>query len=328
MLMSGGLDSLLAAKVALDEGIELIALNYKTVFCTCTPGSSSCSAAATAVAQLGIPLEVIDSSRDFIEIVKKPPHGYGSNMNPCIDCRIFMFKSAAKFMREQGASFLVTGEVLGERPMSQRKDAMMLIEREAGLEGLILRPLSAACLPPSIPEKEGWIDRSKLLSIRGRSRKPQIALAKEYGLNDYPCPAGGCRLTDPGFARRMRDLVEKDAAFTLGDVNLLKYGRHFRFESGAKLVVGRDEAENATIENLARDGDRVFVPVSTVGPSSILRGTSGEDEVRLAARIAARYCDKVGEAEVVLSVRTVPENETFEIEAAPASEDILAPVRL
>ena len=222
MLLSGGLDSLLAARVLLDQGIELEALNFVTAFCNCTPKSRCCSSAASAVQQLGISLKVINSTQDFLKVVRNPAHGYGSNLNPCIDCRILMFRKAADYMRETGASFIVTGEVLGERPMSQRREAMNLIEKEAGLEGLIVRPLSAELLDPSMPEKEGWIDRKKLLAIRGRSRKPQIALAASYGLKDYPCPAGGCLLTDPIFAARMRDLMQHKPAFTVPDVSFSK----------------------------------------------------------------------------------------------------------
>ena len=204
-LLSGGLDSLLAIKVMLEQGVEVEALNFVSVFCTCTPKSSSCSAARSAVRQLGVPLKALNTSKQFLEVVKSPKHGYGRNLNPCLDCRILMFRQARTYLRKTGASFVITGEVLGERPMSQRREAMKLIEAEAGLEGLVVRPLSAALLEPTIPEQKGWIDRSRLLKIRGRSRKPQIELARTYGLTDYPCPAGGCLLTDAGFAGRMMD---------------------------------------------------------------------------------------------------------------------------
>ncbi|MCJ7704102.1 MAG: thiamine biosynthesis protein, partial [Desulfobacterales bacterium] len=171
-LLSGGLDSTLAARLVLDQGIELEALNFMTVFCTCTNKGATCLASQKAVETLGIPLRVFNVSEEYLNVVRNPKHGYGSNMNPCIDCRIFMLKKAKVYMEESGASFIVTGEVLGQRPMSQRRDAMRLIEKEAGLEGLILRPLSAQFLPVTLPEREGWIDREKLLNIQGRSRKP------------------------------------------------------------------------------------------------------------------------------------------------------------
>ncbi|MEF8788215.1 MAG: hypothetical protein V5A84_04020, partial [Planctomycetota bacterium] len=199
-LLSGGLDSTLAIRVLQDQDIEIHAINFMSLFCTCTPKDSSCSAAQTAVDQLGVSLKTVNTSKEFVELVKDPPHGYGSEVNPCLDCRIVMFRRAQEYMDEIDASFLVTGEVLGERPMSQRREAMRLIEKEAGLEGLIVRPLCAAHMEPSIPEEKGWVDRDALLDIRGRNRTPQMELAEKYDINDYPCPAGGCRLTDPGYA--------------------------------------------------------------------------------------------------------------------------------
>jgi tRNA U34 2-thiouridine synthase MnmA/TrmU len=245
-LLSGGLDSTLAAKVVMQQGIELEALNFLTVFCTCTHRGESCLASQKAVDSLGIPLRVFNVSEEYLEVVKHPRHGYGSNMNPCIDCRIFMLRRAKAYMESVGASFIVTGEVLGQRPMSQRKDSMCLIEKEAGLEGSILRPLSAKFLPASIPEKEGWVDRERLLNIQGRSRKPQIKLADHFGIQDYPCPAGGCLLTDPGFSKRMRDLILHHPDFSLNDVHLLKVGRHFRLSPKVKLKRSRPSLRRKT----------------------------------------------------------------------------------
>jgi len=288
-LLSGGLDSTLAAKVVLDLGIELEALNFLTVFCTCTNRGETCLASQKAVGALGIPLNVMNVSEEYLHVVKHPKHGYGSNMNPCIDCRIFMMKKAKAHMEEVGASFIVTGEVLGERPMSQRRDSMRLIEKEAGLDGLILRPLSAKLLPASIPEKEGWVDREKLLKIQGRSRKPQIQLADHFGIRDYPCPAGGCLLTDPGFAKRIRDLILHDSDFSLNDVHLLKMGRHFRLSPELKLVVGRNEEENQKIQTFSQEGDILLKLCRFPGPLSLIRGEAKEGEVEKAAAITARY---------------------------------------
>lgn len=288
-LLSGGLDSTLAAKIVLDMGIELEALNFLTVFCTCTTRGETCLASQKAVDALGIPLKVLNVSEEYLNIVKHPEHGYGSNMNPCVDCRIFMLKKAKAYMEETGASFIVTGEVLGQRPMSQRRDAMRLIEKEAGLEGYILRPLSAKFLPETIPEKEGWVDREKLLKIQGRSRKPQIELAEQYGIRDYPCPAGGCLLTDPGFSKRMKDLMNHDSDFTLNDVHLLKIGRHFRLSPKLKLIVGRNEDENRKIQTFSGEEDILLRLSRIPGPLSLLRGEAGEGEVEKAAAITARY---------------------------------------
>lgn len=323
-LLSGGLDSILAIRVAMDQDIEVEAMNYSSPFCTCTSRTSGCSAAATAAQQLGVPLKVINVSREFFEIVKNPPHGYGRNMNPCIDCRILIFRKAGEYMKESGASFIITGEVLGERPMSQRLEAMKLIETQSGLEGMIVRPLSAALLEPSIPEKEGWIDRSKLLAIRGRSRKPQIELAASYNIKNYPCPAGGCLLTDRIFASRMRDLVEHVPDFTINDVNLLKVGRHFRLSPGVKAVVGRDEAECSRIEALNREKDILLEDADRPGPLTLIRGEADQKEIELAAAIAARYC-KPGAESIRVAIRGRSQ-ETLTIQ--PADEETLTSLRI
>ncbi len=288
-LLSGGLDSTLAAKIVIEQGIELEALNFLTVFCTCTNRGETCLASQKAVNALGIPLKVFNVSDEYLSVVKHPKHGYGSNMNPCIDCRIFMLKKAKAYMEETGTSFIVTGEVLGQRPMSQRRDAMRLIEKEAGLEGYILRPLSAKFLPVTIPEKEGWINRENLLGIQGRSRKPQMKLADHFGIRDYPCPAGGCLLTDPQFANRMKDLMLYTPDFSLNDVHLLKIGRHFRLFPHLKLVVGRKEEDNKKIQTFAQEGDILLKVLHHPGPLSLLRGEPNGTEIEKAASITVRY---------------------------------------
>ena len=288
-LLSGGLDSTLAARIVLDLGVELEAVNFVTAFCTCTPKTAGCAAAVSAARQLGIPVRSFNSTEPMIEIVKNPPHGYGTYLNPCIDCRILMFRRALAHMREVSAQFLVTGEVLGERPMSQRRQAMRLIERESGADGLVLRPLSARLLEPSLPEREGWVDRAEMLSIAGRSRKPQIALARELGLNDYPCPAGGCRLTDPGFAGRMKDLLDHEPEITARDVHLLRWGRHFRLSPTSKAVVGRNEEENGRISSLAGTDDILMEPSALPGPTTLLVGNRAAEEEGFACAVAAAY---------------------------------------
>ncbi len=290
MLLSGGLDSTLAAKMMLDMGIELEAINFVTTFCTCT--KKGCQHQASKVAnELGIKITVENITEEYLEVVKNPKHGYGSGVNPCIDCRIFTFKRAKSFMEKIGASFVVTGEVLGERPMSQRKDAIMIIERESGLKKLVLRPLSAKLFAPTIPEEEGVVNRELLLDIYGRSRKPQIKLAKEIGINDYPCPAGGCLLTDPAFSKRAKDLLAHNA-FTLDNVRLLKFGRHIRLSSDTKLVVGRDEQENEMITGLSKEGDLLIAAKDLPGPVGLLRGADKTGTLKSALGIVARYTDK------------------------------------
>lgn len=321
-LLSGGLDSTLAAKVVMEQGIELEALNFMTLFCTCTHRGATCLASQKAVETLGIPLRVFNVSEEYLSVVKDPSHGYGRNMNPCIDCRIFMLKKAKAYMQDSGAAFIVTGEVLGQRPMSQRKDAMRLIEKEAELEGFILRPLSAHVLPMTIPEREGWVDRDKLLKFQGRSRKPQIKLAEHYGIRDYPCPAGGCLLTDPGFAKRMKDLMLHKPDFSLNDVHLLKVGRHFRFSDGVKLIVGRNEEENQKIETFAHDGDILFRVSGFPGPLSLLRGKVNEGDIEKAAAVTAHYskAKDLGNAEVTCKGVDEDDRRTLSASVVPRRE--------
>ena len=288
-LLSGGLDSTLAVRLILDQGIEVEASNFVTPFCTCNR-KGRCEARHVAE-QFGIPVRIIPLTDEFFQVLKRPKYGYGSGMNPCLDCRILMFSRARERMEEMGADFVFTGEVLGQRPMSQHRRAMCIIDRESGLEGRLLRPLSAKLLGPTIPEREGIVDREKLLAIEGRSRKEQMTLAAEHGIADYPCPAGGCRLTDPGFARRMRDLVEHRSDFDLDDVNLLKVGRHFRLSPRAKAVVGRDEGENRRILMLTQQGDLLFEVKTCGSPLTLLRREIDRDGIRLAAAITARYSD-------------------------------------
>lgn len=288
-LLSGGLDSTLAARLILEQGIEVEGLNFFSIFCTCTPKGDGCMASRKTADLLGIKLKIMDISSEYLDIVRKPKYGYGSQMNPCLDCRIFKFRKAYRYMKKVDASFIITGEVLGQRPMSQRKKAMKLIDKESNLEGLILRPLSAKFFKPTKPEKEGLVDRDRLLKIQGRSRKPQMNLAKRFNIKDYPCPSGGCRLTEPGFARRMKDLIKHQPDFNIQAVKLLKIGRHFRINSEYKLVVGRNEKENKDLEKLKRKGYLFFSPQNTKGPVGIGIGNSKTKEINLSSKIIARY---------------------------------------
>ncbi len=292
ILLSGGLDSTLAARVLRDQGIGLHAIHFTSPFCTCSHKvgeNGSCRSQAQIVAEeMGIPIKTVSKGEEYLEVVKSPRHGRGSAMNPCIDCRIFTLRKARSFMEEIGASFLVTGEVLGQRPMSQRDDALRRIEKYSGCSGLVLRPLSAQHLPPTVPEREGWVDRGKLLAITGRSRKEQIRMAAELGIGDYPCPAGGCLLADRGFAAKVRDLVLHDPGFGMHDVLLLKAGRHFRV-AGIKAVVAKSEPENRRLEALCRGKHTVYVSQSHPGPSVALLGGNPEERIDLLGRILTRY---------------------------------------
>ena len=320
-LLSGGLDSTLAIRVIQQQGIEVIALNFVTVFCRCT-SHGSCKLEAVKVSEkFGIPIKVINTTERFLELVKKPKFGYGKNMNPCIDCRINIFRIAGEYMREIGADFIITGEVLGQRPMSQRKEAMKIIDKEANLTGLVLRPLCAKHMEPTIPEKLGIVDRERLLQIRGRSRKNQIQLADVFQIKDYPCSAGGCLLTDPEFAHRMRDLVNTCDA-NVNDVNLLKVGRHFRLDQQTKVIVGRNEEDNTRLDSLSKEGDYLLTLVDMPGPLTLLRGKITEEKIQAAARITARYGKSQVLPSVKVSVKQVGNNATERIvEITPMSQE-------
>ena len=239
-----------------------------------------------------------------------------------------MLKKTKAYMETSGASFIITGEVLGQRPMSQRRDAMRLIEKEAGLEGFIVRPLSAKFLPATIPEERGWVDRERFLNISGRSRKPQIKMAKQFGIHDYPCPAGGCLLTDPGFARRMRDLMAHHPDFALNDVHLLKFGRHFRLSPSIKLVVGRHEDDNQKIQAFSQDGDLLMKALGTPGPLSLLRGGTGSEEIEKAAAITVRYGKAKDFKNVEVQYRRVGEVVDRSLLISPVSEGEIKECRI
>ncbi|MFH1285963.1 MAG: tRNA 4-thiouridine(8) synthase ThiI [Candidatus Micrarchaeota archaeon] len=310
VMLSGGLDSLLAARLLLEQGIQVHALTLKDPF------SNAHIRAAISAKQLKIPFTIIPKGMDYLSMVEHPKHGYGRALNPCVDCRIYTLKKASKFMKKIGASFIVTGEVLGQRPMSQMLNKILLIEREAGLKGLILRPLSAKLLPPSLPEKEGWVKRSKLLDISGRMRNTQIKLAKKWKLS-YASPGGGCLLTEEGFCKKLADLFSHPP-YTLNDLPLLKLGRHFRLGK-SKLISGRNEEENAHLEKLAEKGDAVILP-EFPGPSIIIRNPT-KSALEFACALAVYYGKagrlpkvklKKGEKESLITVKRKLKQEEVE----------------
>lgn len=288
-LLSGGLDSTLAVKLMIDQEIDVKLINFVTPFCTCT--KNGCKHEASKVANnFKIPLKIIAVGKKYIEMLKNPKHGYGSNMNPCIDCRIFMFKKANKYMEEMGASFIFTGDVIGQRPMSQHRKALKIIEQESGLKDLVVRPLSAKLLKPTIPEEKNWIDRNKLLAIHGRRRLPQMDLADRLGINDYPCPAGGCRLTDPGYAERLKEALEHDED-SIKDMHILRYGRHFRLDSNAKVIIGRNEEENEILGGFFEKDDILMEVVGVGSPIVLLKKSIDKNDVKEAACLCIRYSD-------------------------------------
>ncbi len=299
LLLSGGLDSILAGKLLLEIGIEVEAVNYVLPFSISTKkDDAEGSLAEKAAEELDIPFKAISLGADFLEIVKHPRFGWGKGVNPCVDCKIFMLIRAKAYMMKCGADFIVTGEVLGQRPMSQHKQAIELIERKSGLSGMIIRPLSAKLLSPSEPEKNGLVDRERLLDISGRCRRPQMKLAERLGVKEYPSPAGGCILTDPQFAARMKDLMAYTPDFKVAEAKLLGVGRHFRLPGESKAVVGRNESENDAMEVLIRDGDAVLTPIAVPGPTVLCRGRDVSADLQRAAALLAVYTKKISAVDV------------------------------
>jgi len=289
-LLSGGLDSTLAVKMMLDMGIAVEALNFTSPFCTCTGKNSGCKSEAVRVAQeFDIPIKVVHKGLDYLEIVRNPKHGYGKGVNPCVDCRIYLLRKAREYMLECGADFVITGEVLGQRPMSQRRDTLRVIERESGLEGLLLRPLSAQHFEPTIPEREGWVDREKLLAIKGRSRREQIQLADEMDVKNYPCPAGGCLLTELSFVPKVRDIFEHCNELDLRDFRILKIGRHYRIGERTKAIFGRDQNDNKLLESVIQPGETSLFWLDGNTPHAAVIGKQDPDCIELACRILLRY---------------------------------------
>ena len=303
-LLSGGLDSTLAVKVLLDQGITVEALNFTSPFCTCTGKNAGCKSEAVRVAEeFKIPIKVMHKGADYLDIIKNPKHGHGKGMNPCIDCRIFLLKKAKEYMLESGADFVFTGEVLGQRPMSQRRDTLRIIEKESGLEGLLLRPLSAKHFNPTIPELEGWVDRDKLLAIQGRSRKKQFELAAELDVKNYPCPAGGCLLTELSFVGKVRDVFDHSDQLNLRDFRLLKLGRHFRIGDRTKVIVGRNEAENELLERSVQAGEATLRWRDGSSPLAAVMGVTDDLLLERAGQILLRYSKAEAKAAATLSVQ-------------------------
>ncbi len=303
-LYSGGLDSTLAILVMMRQGVEVTAVTFLNHFGCDVGDKSSCSKDPFAASvKFGFRVKLSHLSDKFLEIVKNPEHGHGKNMNPCIDCRILMLKEAREFMKLLNADFIITGEVLGQRPMSQRRECFPMIDKAAGVRGIVLRPLSAKLLNPTIPEREGLVNREMLLDFSGRSRKPQMALAEEFGLTEYPAPAGGCLLTEPNYSARLRDLLEHDKDPGHTDINLLRLGRHFRYSPDCKIIVGRNREENSAIASLAGPGDRLLRVEGFGSPLTLMRGYATGDGLAVAASLCARYSDakKLPEVNVAVS---------------------------
>ncbi len=325
-LLSGGLDSRLAVKMMQNQGFEVEAVAIKTPFCDFDCGRGCGFEIRETADTLGVKLKTVYLGDDYIEMLKHPKHGFGSGMNPCIDCRAMMFEAGKKHMEEIGAEFIISGEVLGQRPMSQHGPALRTIEKESGLEGKIVRPLSAALLPPTEPELKGLIRREDLGKIRGRSRKDQLKMAQEFGIENPPNAGGGCLLTDPAFAIRVKDLFKHTETPTTNDIDLLKIGRHFRFDENTKLVVGRNKDENEVIKALALDGDILLEAKDHVGPITLIRGENVQHYIEFGAAITLRYGDAQKDTP---SVVTVQKNDVkSEVSTVPVIESAYLQYRI
>lgn len=330
-LISGGLDSMLAARVLLEQGVHVEGINFFTGFCV--EGHTHAirardrrrpkrNNALWVAEQLGIRLHIVDVIEEYKEVLLNPRYGYGANLNPCLDCKIFMVHKALDWMSEHGFDFIVTGEVVGQRPKSQRRETMPVVARDSGADDRLLRPLCARNLPETLPEREGWIDRERLFGFSGRSRKPQIALAERFGFRDYAQPAGGCCfLTDERYAVKLTDLWESrgNRNYQLDDIMLLKVGRHLRPRPHFKLIIGREEGENRFLEGYCKQ----FIHLKTLshkGPLALLDGTADEDDLSLAARIMARFGQGRDAGTVEIEV-TSPDGESKLLQVTPLPSD-------
>ncbi|MCP3870525.1 MAG: tRNA (5-methylaminomethyl-2-thiouridylate)-methyltransferase [Gammaproteobacteria bacterium] len=313
VLVSGGLDSLLAAKVVQDQGVHVEGINFYTGFCVeghthairkSDKARPKRNNALWVAEQLGMKLHIIDIIEEYKNVVLNPKHGYGANLNPCLDCKVFMVSKAREWIERNGFDFIVTGEVVGQRPMSQRKETMPVVSSESGADDLLLRPLSARNLPETLPEREGWVYREQLHGFSGRSRKPQISLAKQYGFDDYAQPAGGCCfLTDANYSAKLSDLWQTrgEKHYELDDIMLLKVGRHLRPRPHFKVIIAREEGESRFLQGYRKQFSHLET-VSHTGPLALVDGDVDAEDMELIARLVARYSKGRGEKQVELEV--------------------------
>ena len=314
-LLSGGLDSILAARVIVEQDIEVIGVCFVTPFF----GPDN---ARNASKTLGIRLIEHDFTEEYFAMMKSPRYGFGGNMNPCIDCHGLMLKTAHGLLEKYQASFLITGEVLGERPMSQTRGGLNAVLKLSADRDLVLRPLSAKLLEPTKPEREGWVDREKLYDFSGRGRKRQEELAKSFGIKDYPQPAGGCLLTEERYSQRLEELIEHEG-LNRRDAELLSIGRHFRLDNKTKLIVGRNKSENQRLLDLAGINDTVIRPTENIkGPVGIIRGEMSEDILQYAGKILARYCDRLEDQAVGINIYRNDKKDSFSV-MKPQEEFVL-----
>ena len=317
-LLSGGLDSQLAIKMMQEQGFDVSAVAIKTPFCDFDCGRGCGFEIRERADDLNVNLKTVYLGDEYIEMLKHPKHGIGAGFNPCIDCRSMMFDAAKKHMEEIGAEFIISGEVLGQRPMSQHAPALRTIENESDLVGKIVRPLSAALLPETDPEKDGLIKRENLGMIRGRTRRGQLDMAKKYGIENPPNAGGGCLLTEPHFGIKAKDLFSHTKNPTINDIDLLKIGRHFRLDEETKFIVGRNKDENEMIKAIALPGDILLEAKDFVGPVSILRGSNAKQHLKFASSITLRYSDAPNNEQAIVSIR---DNDLVEEIASKSAEE-------
>ena len=292
-LFSGGLDSILACRLIMAQGIKVRAVRFVTPFFGDELLRREDQYRQEVADKYGIDVQLRDVSDKYLEMLRKPAHGYGKNFNPCVDCKILIASESRLMLAEEGASFLISGEIVGQRPMSQRRDTLRIIERDSGCDEILLRPLCALNLAETLPEKEGWVDRQRLLAFKGRTRQPQMALAASFGIEDYPSPAGGCALTDPNKAGRVRRFYEEHDEVVAADIRLLMVGRQFVLPGGGWLVVGRNEGENNSILTLQQPGDVVLAMAEDwPGPAAILRHSGGMKDIEAAVGLIKRFSRK------------------------------------
>jgi tRNA U34 2-thiouridine synthase MnmA/TrmU len=326
-LLSGGLDSLLATRLIMAQGIEIVGLHFITPFFGYGEKGRETAYIERMRSDFGIEARVIDVGEEYFQILRHPRYGYGKNFNPCVDCKVFLFSKARTLLEEEKADFLVTGEVLGQRPMSQRRDTLRIVERDSKTDGLLLRPLCAKNLKPTQPEILGIVDREKLLGLSGRGRKPQMRLAEEFGIKNYPAPAGGCVLTDPILAKRIRNHFARHPMVTVNEILRLQVGRHFIVPDQGWLVLGRDEEENNKLEELWEAGDHFLIMHGIPGPSGSLRGNAGPEQIKQAAAILAHYSKAKNEDKAEVIYGPKPDLLPHRIIVQPAREEQIASLK-
>ena len=315
-MISGGLDSILAAKLIKDQGIDVIGICFKSYF-------FNEESAKRMVKQIDVPLKVVDFSTAHLEMVKNPKSGYGKNMNPCIDCHAMMMKYCGKLLEELDADFIVTGEVLNQRPMSQNKNALNRVKNESGIGEKILRPLCAKNLAPTEMEEKGLVDREKLLNIEGRGRKVQMELAEKWGIVEYPSPAGGCKLTEPNYARRLKDLLHNNENPQERELELLKIGRHFRITEDTKIISTRTADEGEILKKLLSKNDTIFLARDFKGSMVVAIGNVKKEDIELAAKVTARYSKGKDEESLVIKYGKYGKPSNNLIEIKPVNDEEL-----